>query len=153
MLFVETIDVPTPAATVFDFVSDFNNLPKWDPTIVRVEQTVPGPVQRGTTYIVVLSFLGIETTMHYLVDEYAAPTRAVLRGTAATVLATDTVTVEPRATGSRAIWKAEIELAWPVRLLDPIVRLFFAPTVAQAIVNLKAALIDLDSAAANVARV
>jgi hypothetical protein len=99
MRFIETIDVPTPAATVFDFVSDFKNLPKWDPTIVRVEQTLPGPVQRGTTYIVVLRFLGLETTMHYLVDAYSAPTHVVLFGTAAAVVATDTVTVEPRATG------------------------------------------------------
>lgn len=137
MFFTHTMDVPTPPAAVHAYVSDFKNLPRWDPTIKRVEQITPGPVGTGTRYLVVLSFLGAESTMDYGVREFAPPTRAVLTGVASSAVATDTITIEPTPTGSRLTWQAEITLAWPGRIFDPLLKLLFSRDVAKAMANLE----------------
>lgn len=140
MIFTEVIEVAQPVAVVHAFVSDFKNLPRWDPSIVRVEQTTPDPVGKGTRYVVVLRFLGVELTMDYETTAYDPPARAVLQGTAANAQATDTMTVEPTATGSRVTWVADIALTWPSRIFDPLLRLLFYPSVQTAVANLRAVL-------------
>lgn len=147
MFFTHTMDVPTPPAAVHAYVSDFKNLPRWDPTIKRVEQITPGPVGTGTRYLVVLSFLGAESQMDYGVREFQPPTRAVLTGVAANAVATDTITIEPTPAGSRLTWQAEITLAWPARLLDPLLKLFFSRDVAKAMANLERELAALGTRA------
>lgn len=137
MIFTEVIDVPRPAAAVHAYVSDFKNLPRWDETITRVEQLTPGPVGEGTRYVVTLTFLGAESTMDYVTKEYAPPTHAVLTGVASNAVATDTITVEPTPTGSRLTWHAEITLSWPMRILDPFLKLLFRRDVRKAMVNLE----------------
>ncbi len=136
MFFTHTMDVPTPPAAVYAYVADFANLPRWDPTITRVERLTPGPVGAGTHYLVVLSFLGSESTMDYVVKEFEPPVRAVLTGVAASAVATDTITVAPTPTGARLTWQAEITLGWPARILDPLLKLLFARDVAKAMANL-----------------
>ncbi len=51
---VETI-VRRPPADVFRFVATehFDNHPKWDPDVMEMRQTSPGPVGVGTTAVVV----------------------------------------------------------------------------------------------------
>ncbi len=137
MFFTHTMDIPTPPAAAHAYVSDFKNLPRWDPTIKRVEQTTPGPVGTGTRYVVVLSFLGSESTMDYVTKEFQPPVRAVLTGVASSATATDTITIEPTPTGSRLTWEAQITLAWPARILDPVLKLLFARDVAKAMANLE----------------
>lgn len=137
MFFTHTMDVPTPPAAVYAYVADFKNLPRWDPTVKRVEQITPGPIGSGTRYVVVLTFLGSESTMDYVTKEHRPPVRAVLTGVAANAVATDTITVEPTATGSRLTWEAEITLGWPARILDPILKLLYSRDVAKAMANLE----------------
>jgi len=117
MQFIHTMDVPKPAAAVHAYVSDFKNLPRWDPTIVKVEQTTPGPVGQGTRYVVVLKFVGSETTLDYQVREYAPPISAMLVGVASSAVATDKITIEPTPTGSRLTWHADITLSWPAKIV------------------------------------
>ena len=137
MFFTHTMDVPVPPAAVHAYVADFSNLPRWDPTIKRVERLTPGPLGAGTRYLVVLSFLGSESSMDYVVKEFQPPERAVLTGVAASAVATDTITVEPTPTGARLPWQAEITLGWPARILDPLLKLLFARDVAKAMTNLE----------------
>ena len=148
MIFTHTMDVPTPPAAVHAYVADFKNLPRWDPTIKRVEQITPGPVGTGTQYVVVLTFLGAESTMDYRVKEFAPPAHAVLVGVASNATATDTITIEPTPSGSRLTWHAEITLSWPARILDPILKLLFARDVAKAMANLERELSALATRAA-----
>lgn len=137
MFFTHTMDLPTPPAAVHAYVSDFKNLPRWDPTIKRVEQTTPGAIGPGTRYVVVLTFLGSESTMDYVTKEFRPPARAVLTGVAPNATATDTITIEPTPTGSRLTWEAQITLGWPARILDPILKLLFSRDVAKAMANLE----------------
>jgi len=137
MHFVEVIDTTAAPAAAFPFLSDFNNLPAWDPTIVRVEQRTAGPIRVKTRFRVTLRFLGVDSALDYRVKEYEPNRRAVLVGTAATVTATDTVLVEPRRGGCRVTWDADIRFAGPLRFLDPLFAWLFASSVRSAIANLR----------------
>lgn len=136
MRFVENIDTAATPAEAFPFLVDFNNLPKWDPSIVRVEQLDEGPVEVDTRFRVTLRFLGFESALDYRVDEYEPNHRAVLIGTATTVTATDSITVEARGAGSRVTWDADIRFPFPMSLLDPVFEWFFASNVRDAVTNL-----------------
>ena len=48
--FENTIHVERPIDEVFAFLSDFENLPKWNYFVLRVVKTSAGPVGVGTTY-------------------------------------------------------------------------------------------------------
>ncbi len=148
MIFTHTMDVPTPPAAVHAYVSDFRNLPRWDPTIKRVDLVTPGGAGSGAHYVVVLSFLGSETTMDYETREFQPPVRARLVGVTSNATATDTITIEPTGTGSRLTWHAEITLAWPARILDPLIKLLFSRDVAKAMANLERELSALAERAA-----
>jgi carbon monoxide dehydrogenase subunit G len=148
MIFTHTMDVPTPPAAVHEYVSDFRNLPRWDSTIKRVDLVTPGGLGRGAHYVVVLSVLGSETTMDYETKEFQPPVRARLVGVASNATATDTITIEPTGTGSRLTWHAEITLAWPARILDPLIKLLFSRDVAKAMANLERELSALAERAA-----
>ena len=137
MRFTEVIDTTAAPAAAFPFLSDFNNLPAWDPTIVRVEQLTAGCVRVKTRFRVTLRFLGVESALDYRVEEYKPNRRAVLVGTAATVTAADTVLIEPRRGGCRVTWDADIRFAGPLRLFDPLFAWLFACSVRSAIANLR----------------
>jgi len=137
MRFTEVIDTTAAPAAAFPFLSDFNNLPAWDPTIVRVEQLTVGRVRVKTRFRVTLRFLGVESALDHHVEEYEPNRRAVLVGTAATVTAAATVLIEPRRGGCRVTWDADIRFAGPLRLFDPLFAWLFACSVRSAIANLR----------------
>jgi carbon monoxide dehydrogenase subunit G len=59
-----TVIVERPPDEVFDFLTDFSNVPSWQSGAVDVEKPV-GPLAVGVTYVQVLSFLGrrMKTTL------------------------------------------------------------------------------------------
>ena len=48
--FENTIRIERPAAEVFEFIADFENLPKWNYYVLQVQKTSPGGPALGTTY-------------------------------------------------------------------------------------------------------
>jgi len=66
-------DIQAAPSEVFRFVATdhFANHPKWDPAILELTQTGPGPVQPGTTARVVRSNRGKRVTGTLTVTEYA----------------------------------------------------------------------------------
>ena len=48
--FKNTIVIERPLHEVFDFVSDFENLPKWNYYVMNVDKLTEGPVEVGTVY-------------------------------------------------------------------------------------------------------
>jgi uncharacterized protein YndB with AHSA1/START domain len=66
-----TVVIKRPVEEVFAFVTDPNNDPLWQMTILGTEQTSEGPVDVGTTLRNTAKFLGrrIETTMEATENE------------------------------------------------------------------------------------
>jgi hypothetical protein len=48
--FANTVTIDRPAKEVFEFLADFENVPRWNYAIDRTRKTSPGPVTVGTTY-------------------------------------------------------------------------------------------------------
>jgi len=48
--FENTIHINRPVEEVFEFLADFENLPKWNYYVLQVTKQTPGPVGLGTTY-------------------------------------------------------------------------------------------------------
>jgi uncharacterized membrane protein len=48
--FTNTLMIERPVNEVFDFISDFENMPKWNYYVVDVQNINEEPPQKGTTY-------------------------------------------------------------------------------------------------------
>ena len=112
---------PADADTVFGYLSDFTTTTEWDPGSVRTER-MSGTGDVGTEYHNVSRFAGRETELLYTVTERRAPRTITLRGKNKTIVATDTITVEPAAAGAVATYRAAFELRGAWRVLEPFIR-------------------------------
>lgn len=120
MKIVRTLTVDRSAEEVFDYLSDFTNTEEWDPGTVRttVESGAGGV---GTRYRNVSKFLGRETQLTYVVEERTPPTRLRLRGENKTVVAHDTMTLKPTASGGTELtYHADFAFKGIARFLAPL---------------------------------
>jgi len=137
MLFDETFTTKADPEAAFSFLTDFRNLPSWDPSITHVDKIDRGAVRKGTRFAVSMTFLGLPSTLDYRVEEFSPGKRAVLVGRSMAATATDTVVVTPVRSGLRVQWKADIAFWGPLALLDPVFAWLFGSSVAAAVKNLK----------------
>jgi len=95
MRLLRTLVVEKPLDTVFDFLSDFTTTVQWDPgTVTTVLLHGDGGI--GTTYRNTTKFLGKETQLTYVVEEFADRELIRLRGENETVTSVDTMTFSCR---------------------------------------------------------
>lgn len=115
-----TVETSTPTAEVFDFLADFTTTERWDPGTVRTER-ISGDGGVGTAYANTSRFLGRNTDLTYVVEVYEPGTRLVLRGENKTVVAHDTMTFVPTATGGTSVrYVAEFDLKGMARIVAPL---------------------------------
>ena len=50
LVFENTIYIERPVEEVFEFLADFENVPKWNYYVMRVEKLTPEPIGLGTKY-------------------------------------------------------------------------------------------------------
>ncbi len=118
----EQIEVAAEPAEAFSFVSDFANLPRWDPSAVRSERSDDGPLGVGSTFDIVVAFSGNEIPMRYAIREYQPPRRVVLVGESERVRAVDTIEIEASGAGTLVRYTAAFELRGLLRFAAPLVR-------------------------------
>lgn len=88
-----TVKTQAPIGAAFDYLSDFTSTNDWDPGTVKTTLR-HGDGGVGTTYDNRSTFLGRETHLTYVVEEYDADRhRIALRGENATVIAEDRLTL------------------------------------------------------------
>ncbi|MET8521018.1 SRPBCC family protein [Nocardioides sp. NBC_00163] len=115
-----TVETSAPTAQVFDFLADFTNTEEWDPGTVRTDR-ISGDGGVGTAYANTSRFLGRNTDLTYVVEVYEPGARVVLRGENKTVVAHDTMTFLPTATGGTSVrYVAEFELKGMARMVAPL---------------------------------
>ncbi len=140
MVIVRTVTVDTRVAQVFAYLSDFTTTTEWDPGTVRTTREV-GDGGVGTRYHNVSRFLGRETELTYVVEELTPERLLRLRGENRTVVAHDTMTIEPTPSGGTTItYRAEFELKGLARLAAPLLRPAFKTLGDKAQAGLRAAL-------------
>jgi hypothetical protein len=143
---VVTVDriVQRPPAVVFDFVAThhFENHPRWDPDVLEMSQTSPGPVGVGTTARVVRRqrrgrVEGTATVVVFEPDRRAAwdvrfgPFRLDQRAE---------VVPEQDGAATRLRLSIDTSAQGPIRLIVPLLRGRFRKTMTQSLRSIAALL-------------
>lgn len=137
-----TMTLSRPPEEVFAYLQDFTTTTEWDPGTVRTT-LVSGDGGVGTRYHNVSRFLGRETELVYVVEEVDAPRRLRLRGENKTVVAHDTMTLTPTASGATELtYHARFDFKGVARLVAPLLAPAFKRLGDEAEKGLLAALGD-----------
>lgn len=132
-----TIDSPKSPSEVFDYMADFTNITRWDPTAVKAEAVGGGKPDIGTKFSVLVRWLGREIPLEYEITEYDRPGRLVLRAENSTTISKDTITVVPAETGAQMTYQARLKFKGFMRLLDPLFNLALKRLGDNAAVGLR----------------
>ena len=114
-----TVETPAAPAAVFAYLSDFTTTTEWDPGTVSTTR-VSGEGDVGTEYHNVSRFLGRETELTYRVIEHTPDRRFALRGENKTVIAHDTMEIEPHGPGSRVTYTADFAFSGVAKVVAPL---------------------------------
>jgi len=144
MILRREVEVALSPKKAFAYLADFATTTEWDPgTIETIRVTGDGGV--GTVYRNRTSFAGRETELTYEVIERRDPEMIRLRGENRTVVAVDTITVEPSGRGSTVVYEADFTFkGWRI-ILVPFLRSAFRKLGDEAAVGLRETLGELES--------
>ena len=126
-------------AVAFAYLSDFTTTTEWDPgTVSTVRAEGDGGV--GTVYLNTSSFAGRQTELTYVVTDLRAPELIALRGENSTLVAIDTMTVEPAQGGTLVTYTADFRFKGAWKLVAPFLRPAFRRLGDEAQAGLQTAL-------------
>ena len=114
-----TVETPAAPAAVFAYLSDFATTTEWDPGTVSTTR-VSGDGDVGTEYRNVSTFMGRKTELTYRVTEHTPDHRFALRGENKTVVAHDTMEIEPHGSGSRVTYTADFAFSGVAKVVAPL---------------------------------
>ena len=135
----KTVVVDKPLDAVFGYLSDFTTTTEWDPgTVITVNHHGDGGI--GTTYLNTSKFLGRETQLTYVVDELVDQQLIQLRGENKTVIAVDTLTFRPVASGTEVTYAAEFTFKGLSRIAAPLLKPAFERLGNEAEAGMRKAL-------------
>ncbi len=137
-----SVETPAAPAAVFTYLSDFTTTNEWDPGTVSTT-LLSGDGGAGTKYRNVSKFAGRETELTYEVIEHRPDSRYVIRGENKTVIARDTIDIEPAGTGSRVTYTADFEFRGVAKYAAPLLAPAFTKLGDEAEEGLRDALAKL----------
>jgi uncharacterized protein YndB with AHSA1/START domain len=120
----ESVVIARPPEEVFNYVSNAQNLPVWDSSILKAEQVDSGPLRVGTRWRGVSKVLGRRFKWTTELVELTPPTMTMSRSVAGKLSFTVTNTFQPEAGGTRFTYKVDAESGLGGifgRVADPIV--------------------------------
>lgn len=123
----------------FAYLSDFTTTTEWDPGTVRTVRA-EGDGGVGTVYLNTSSFAGRQTELTYVVTDLRAPELIALRGENSTLVAIDTMTLEPAPGGTRVTYQADFRFKGAWKLVAPFLRPAFRRLGDEAQAGLQTAL-------------
>jgi uncharacterized membrane protein len=120
----ESVVIARPPEQVFSYVSNAQNLPVWDSSILKAEQVDSGPLQVGTRWRGVSKVLGRRFKWTTELVEFAPPTMTMSRSVEGKLSFTVTNTFQPEAGGTRFTYTVDAESGLGGifgRVADPVV--------------------------------
>ena len=109
-----------PRPRSFAYLARFSNAADWDPGVQSAEALTAGPPTLGSTYRLVVRFLGLSTPVDYRIEEIDVPTRVVLQAENAMIRSTDVIEVAPEPSGgSRVDYEASLNTKGAFVVLSP----------------------------------
>ena len=122
MTFIEgEITIARPAETVFDFVADQRNEPRYNPRMVRVDKVTGGPVGKGTVFRSAVRAAGRATDMRSELTGYHRPAWLASRTTVEQADIAGTLTFDPVPGGTRMRWAWVVRPKGASRVLTPVI--------------------------------
>ena len=116
------IVIERPVEDVFDFVADERNTPLFNPTVVLVEQTTPGPIGEGTEFRVESASGSRTAEMVITLTKYERPRMLQSHTPMATMDFLGTLTFESVPEGTLMHWRWEIRPHGFYRFLGLLIR-------------------------------
>jgi hypothetical protein len=132
--------IARPPRDVFDFVATdhFGNHPKWDPDVVEMTQTSPGPMRVGTTARVVRRQGRRTVDGTVTVMEFEPNGKAAWDVEFGSFRLRQTVTLLPedRGTATRLQLSIETVVSGPIKVVMPLLRSRFRKNMSQSLTNI-----------------
>lgn len=123
--YVDAIDLPISVEEAFDYFADFSRTAEWDPSVVEATRLSGGKIRLGSSFRVVVSFLGRRVPLDYRITEFERPSRLVLNGGDSSLRSIDEITFVARPGGTRVTYEACVELEGIRSIADPFLDLLF----------------------------
>ena len=139
MKLLRTVVVDKPLATVFGYLADFTTTTEWDPGTVSTRR-VDGDGSVGTTYHNTSRFLGRQTELTYVVEEFRENELVQLRGENKSVIAVDTMTFRAGDFGTEVTYTANFTFKGVAGYLAPLLSSALTRLGDQAEAGMRAAL-------------
>jgi uncharacterized protein YndB with AHSA1/START domain len=126
--FENTVMIARPIEDVFGFLSDLENIPKWNYAIIETRKVSEGPVGVGTTYRQVRS-VPSRSEERLEITTYDPPRQLEIRGQLGPFASRLVYALEAIPAGTRVTNTVELELRGPGRLLGRVA----VPRVREAV--------------------
>jgi carbon monoxide dehydrogenase subunit G len=114
--FENTVLIARPIEDVFGFLSDLENIPKWNYAIVETRKISEGPIGVGTTYRQVRS-VPSRSEERLEITTYEPPRQLEIQGQLGPFASRLVYALAATPEGTRVTNTVEVELGGPVRLL------------------------------------
>ena len=124
-----SVDINRSPDEVFDFLSDFENNPKWQNGMKNCTWTSEPPLRVGSTYSQEASFLGRPIVSHFEVIAYEPGRMVKATSPTGTFPITFTRSVEPHGVGTRVKALIEGDSGGVFKIAEPLM----APLVRKSI--------------------
>jgi uncharacterized protein YndB with AHSA1/START domain len=126
--FENTVMIARPIEDVFGFLSDLENIPRWNYAIIETRKVSEGPVGVGTTYRQVRS-VPSRSEERLEITTYDPPRQLEIRGQLGPFASRLVYALEAIPAGTRVANTVELELRGPGRLLGRVA----VPRVREAV--------------------
>lgn len=136
MRFTNTITINRSPATVFAYLSNLENLPRWNYALSETRQLTPGPPGVGTRYRQTRT-IPTHTEESLEIIEFVPPTQLTIQGTLNAFPAHLTYTLAPNHNATTLTNTVDLQLPAPMTLLAPLARSQIRPAVAKNLTKLK----------------
>ena len=131
-----TVEIERPIEEVFAFVTEPENYPKWQPSLLEVRPHSRGPLRVGRGATEVRRFLGREIETTWICTEHEPSGRATIESEQGPVPFRGTFTLEPTERGTRFTWTVETRGA-SARLAGPLAGRMTRRELAENTAHLK----------------
>jgi len=118
--FEKSILINRPPEEVWKFMSQVENMPKWDRGVLEASQTSQNPPGVGSTIQVVRQFLGRRRVANLRVSEYVLNQSLGVQASRGQLTGQVRYTFEPVVSGTRMTSTAEVKLGGWWKLITPL---------------------------------
>jgi hypothetical protein len=115
-----SVEIKRSVDKVFAYVTNMDNLPKWVPEMVEVEQTSPGPMGIGTTLKGVYKVMGSRMPWTSKVTEYEMNKKCGENISSGNMTSSELLTFDPTVVGTKFTMIYDMKVGGLLKILSPL---------------------------------